>query len=132
MKKKAKKSKPKAKPKAKPKKIKARPKAKPKSKKPKARPKVKPKVKKIVKTKEPKAIGLVTHFFGGIDVAIVKFKVPVKLGTTVRFKGATTDFVEKIKSMQFDHKPISVAKKGLQVGIKIDNKVREGDKVYPV
>ena len=96
----------------------------------KPKPKSKPKMKTAVKVKEPKPIGFVTHFFGGIDVAIVKFKVPVKLGATVRFKGATTDFTEKIKSMQYDHKPIGVAKKGLDVGIKIDNKVREGDGVY--
>ena len=132
-KKKVKKSKPKTKPKSKPKKPKSKPKSK--AKKLKARPKVKAKPKtkpkKVAKVKESKPIGLVTHFFGGIDVAIVKFKLPVKLGTTVRFKGATTDFVEKIKSMQYDHKPISVAKKGLEVGIKIDKKVREGDGVYP-
>lgn len=81
--------------------------------------------------KAPKAIGTVTHFFGHIEVAIVKFKVPVKVGARVHFKGATTDFEETIKSMQFDHKPVEVAKKGQEVGIKVGDKVREGDEVYP-
>lgn len=83
-------------------------------------------------SKEPKPIGVVTHFFGGIDVAIVKFNTKVEVGEEIRFKGATTDFSEKISSMQYDHKPISSAKKGQEVGIKISKKVREGDDVFLV
>lgn len=83
-------------------------------------------------SKEPKPIGVVTHFFGGIDVAIVKFNTRVKVGESVHFKGATTDFSEKISSMQYDHKPISSAKKGQEVGIKVGEKVREGDDVFLV
>lgn len=79
---------------------------------------------------EGKPIGEVTHYFGGIDVAIVRFSRPVAVGTKVRFKGATTDFTETIKSMQYDHQDISEAKKGQEVGIKVGGKVREGDKVY--
>ncbi len=75
-------------------------------------------------------IGEVTHFYGGIEVAIVKFKKPVKVGDKVRFKGATTDFIEAIKSMQYDHKEIGEAKKNQEVGIKVGDKVREGDHVY--
>lgn len=94
--------------------------------------KKKPVPKKTAKAiKVPKAIGIVTHFFGHIEVAIVKFKVPVDVGTKVHFKGATTDFEEAIKSMQFDHKPVEVAKKGQEVGIKVGDKVREGDEVFP-
>lgn len=80
--------------------------------------------------KEPKPIGVVTHFFGGIDVAIVKFNTKINAGEEVHFKGATTDFTEKILSMQYDHKPISSAKKGQEVGIKVSEKVREGDSVF--
>lgn len=81
--------------------------------------------------KEPKPIGVVTHFFGGIGVAIVKFNASVSVGAKVRFQGATTDFDETIKSMQYDHKDIETAKKGQEVGIKVEEKVREGDEVYP-
>ncbi|TSA44722.1 translation elongation factor-like protein [bacterium] len=77
-----------------------------------------------------KLIGEVTHFYGGISVAIVKFKEVVKVGDAVQFFGATTDFKENIKSMQYDHKDISEASKGQEVGIKVDGKVREGDEVY--
>jgi len=82
------------------------------------------------KKKEPKSIGAVTHYYGGLGVAIVKFKAKVKVGDRVRFKGATTDFEEKIKSMQYNHEDIAEAKKNQEVGIKVDGKVREGDEVY--
>ncbi|MEK7574232.1 MAG: hypothetical protein AAB514_01735 [Patescibacteria group bacterium] len=87
--------------------------------------------KKLV-NKEEKPIGKVTHYFGGISVAIVKFNRTVKVGETVKFKGASTDFEETIETMQFDHKDIKSAKKNQEVGIKVEEKTREGDKVYSV
>jgi len=77
-------------------------------------------------------IGEVTHYYNKIGVAIVKFFKTVPVGTRVRFYGATTDFEQTISSMQFDHKEISEAKKNQEVGIKVNSKVREGDKVYEV
>ncbi|MBI2888731.1 MAG: translation elongation factor-like protein [Candidatus Liptonbacteria bacterium] len=77
-----------------------------------------------------KPIGEVTHFYGHISVAIVKFKKAVKPGVKLQYKGATTDFAEVAKSMQYDHKPIAAAKKGQEVGIKVKKKVREGDEVF--
>ena len=80
--------------------------------------------------KEPKPIGAVTHYYGHLGVAIVKFNKKVEVGAKVRFKGATTDFEEAIQSMQYDHKPIEAAAKSQEVGIKVVGKVREGDEVY--
>lgn len=77
-----------------------------------------------------KPIGEVTHYFGGIEVAIVKFNKKVSVGEEIQFKGAHTDFSQKISSMQFDHKDIESAKKGQEIGIKVDEKVKEGDQVY--
>jgi len=92
--------------------------------------KAKPTAAKKIKPEKP--IGAVTHYFGNIKVAIVKFKVPVASGAQVYFRGATTDFKQAIASMQFDHKPIARAPKGRQVGIKVSKKVRPGDKVFKV
>ncbi|MDP3974921.1 MAG: hypothetical protein Q8P88_01380 [Candidatus Jorgensenbacteria bacterium] len=79
---------------------------------------------------EGKLVGEVTHYFGGIGVAIVKFAKPIVVGASLRFKGVTSDFTETVHSMQYDHKDITEAKKGQEVGIKVGEKVREGDKVY--
>lgn len=80
----------------------------------------------------PKPIGSVTHFYNHIKVAVVKFKQDMKVGAQVSFKGATTDFKSVIASMQVDHKPVKLAKKGKQVGIKVQKKVRQGDLIFPV
>ena len=81
---------------------------------------------------EEKPIGEVTHYFKNINVAIVKFKKAVKVGESVVFKGATTDFTHKIDSMQFEHEEIDKAKKGQEIGIKVGERVREGDKIFAV
>ena len=79
---------------------------------------------------EQKPIGVVTHYFDKIGVAIVKFNREVKVGETISFKGTHTDFTQEISSMQYNHKDIKSAKKGQEVGIKVEEKVREGDEVY--
>ena len=81
---------------------------------------------------EKKPIGKITHYFDKISVAIIKFNKKVSVGEMVKFKGANTDFSQKIASMQFDHKDISSAKKGQEVGIKIKEKIHGSDKIYEI
>ncbi len=79
---------------------------------------------------EQKPIGEITHYYNHLGVAIIKFNRAMKSGETVHFKGAHTDFTQTIVSMQYDHKEIQETKKGQEVGIKVNEKVKEGDKVY--
>jgi hypothetical protein len=81
-------------------------------------------------TPTPKPIGIVTHYYTHIKVGIIKFKSPIKVGSNIRIKGATTDFVQKIDSLQYDHKPVKVAPKGKLIGIKLKKRVREHDQVF--
>lgn len=80
--------------------------------------------------REGKLVGEVTHYYSDLGVAIVKFKEDIGVGAALHFVGATTNFTDTVKSMQYDHKPIETAKKGQEVGIKVKDKVREGDQVY--
>lgn len=82
--------------------------------------------------KEEKPIGKITHYYDHIGVAIIKFNKAVKKGEMIAIRGAHTDFTQKIDSMQYDHKDISAAKKGQEVGIKMKEKVHDSDKVYAV
>ena len=82
------------------------------------------------KTSGSKPVGRVIHFYTGIKVAVIKFSKPVQQGTQIRFTGATTDFSQRLDSMQYDHKAIAKAPKGKQVGVKVKSRVREGDQVY--
>jgi hypothetical protein len=86
--------------------------------------------KKKAAPKAPKPIGKVTHYYNHIKVALVKFNTKVKAGTELWFRGATTDFKDAPKSMQFDHKPIAFAPAKKLIGIKVKKRVREGDRVY--
>jgi len=82
------------------------------------------------KIKEPKPIAEVEHFFGHINVAAFKLKAPLKIGDRIHIKGATTDFVQTIGSMQIEHESVNKAAKGKDVGIKVNSKCRVGDKVF--
>lgn len=77
-------------------------------------------------------IGTITHFYSDIDVGIFKLTGDLHVGDKVNIKGYTTDFEQEIESIQYDHENIDQAKKGQEVGVKVNEKVREGDEVFLV
>ena len=82
---------------------------------------------------EGKLIGKVTHYFSNIGVAVIDLSAALSQGDEIRIMGgATTDFNQKVDSMQVDHKEVDRAKKGDSVGLKVLEKVREGYQVYKV
>ena len=48
----------------------------------------------------------------------------------IHVKGHTTDFVQRVDSIQSNHNSLPMAKKGVEVGIKVKGKCREGDTVF--
>jgi putative protease len=88
------------------------------------------------KTKKALEIGLekvgeVTHYFPHVNAAAIKIlKDGIKVGDNVYIKGHTTDFKEKINSIQLDHAPIQEGKKGQEIGLLVKSRVRIGDSVY--
>jgi len=84
------------------------------------------------KANEEKPIGEITHYYSNLEVGIVKLKGSLSVGDKVKIVGATTNFEQEIKSMQIEHQQIEKAKKGDVIGLKINEKVREGDLVYKV
>lgn len=89
----------------------------------------KKKTKRIIKRKEA-IIGTVTHYFPKVRAAVVKLKAPLAIGNTVKIKGHTTDFTQNVTSMQINHVPITRAKKGQEIGLLVDSRVRQKDIVY--
>jgi putative protease len=78
-------------------------------------------------------IGVVVKFFSKPSVAAIEVTSgTIKPGDTLKYKGHTTEFTDTVASIQMDNKPIEEAKVGNLVGIKVKERVREGDKVYKV
>ncbi len=81
---------------------------------------------------EGKLIGKISHYFGNIGVAIIELSGTLKIKDTIRVLGGETDFTQTVESMEVEHKKMEQVKKGESVGIKLDEKVREGYKVYKI
>ncbi len=81
---------------------------------------------------EGELIGKVTHYFGKIEVAIVELSDKLKTGENIRIIGGETDFEQRVGSMEVDHKKVEAAKAGETIGLEVEQKVREGYKVYKV
>ncbi len=79
-----------------------------------------------------KEIGEVSSFFGNINVAAIKLSAPLSAGDKIHVKGHTTDFSQKVSSMQIENQKVEKAKKGDHVGIKVSERVRPNDKVFLV
>lgn len=88
--------------------------------------------KKEAGEKKEKEVGKITHFYSNIGVAVVEISAPLSVGDEIHIKGVTTDFTQTIDSMQVEHETIKKATKGKVIGLKVADKVREGDVVYKV
>ncbi|MDD3297049.1 MAG: hypothetical protein PHU64_06820 [Candidatus Omnitrophica bacterium] len=84
---------------------------------------------RVVKNKE-KEVGVITHYFGKISVGIIKLKTSLSAGDKIHIKGANDDFRQIVSSMQIDHKDVSKASRGDEIGVKVLRPVHENDKVY--
>lgn len=81
---------------------------------------------------EEKEIGRVTNYYSKIAVAAIKLFAALRIGDTIRIKGRNVDFNQQVESMELDHRPIKMATNGKTIGLKVNNRVRRGYKVYRV
>ena len=77
-------------------------------------------------------VGTITHFYDKIGVAVINVLSPLKIGDRIKISGHDKEFEQEITSMQVEHQNIQAAKKGNDVGIKMDQPVKDGDEVYKV
>ncbi len=78
-------------------------------------------------------IGSVIRFFDKTSIAAVKLEFgDLAVGDTVRIKGSSSDFTQKIELMEFDHQPVQKATRGQFTGIKLSHPVKPFDLVFKV
>lgn len=86
--------------------------------------------KKFVSEIEGKPIGKITHYFGKIGVAIIELADTLKVGDRIKIDQKTSGFEQPVTSMELDKNKIQEAKAGDSVGLKVDQKAKEGSQVY--
>ena len=80
---------------------------------------------------EEMQVGKVTHYFSKIGVAVIEVTDgSLKVGDEIHIKGHTSDFKQKISSMQIEHDKVEIAEPGQSIGMKVNEPVRGNDLVY--
>ena len=77
-------------------------------------------------------VGIINEFFARINVAGVELSDTMRVGDTIHIKGHTTDLEQTVDSMQIEHDKVEEATAGQAVGIKVRDRVRQGDQVFKV
>lgn len=78
-------------------------------------------------------VGEVVKFFAKPSVAAIVITDGVlRAGDTIHIKGHTSDFTQKVESMQIDNQVVPEANVGDDVGIETAERARPGDIAYKV
>ena len=76
-------------------------------------------------------VGTVTHYYGHLSVAAVRVESgSLRIGDTIHVVGRTSDFRQRVESMQVEHEPVSEVRAGQEFGLKVTDHARENDIVY--
>ena len=79
-------------------------------------------------------IGVVTHYYGNVSVAIVKLDpgAVLRVGDQIHIRGHTSDFAQRVESLQVEHAQVSEVGPQDDFGMKVKDHAREHDVVYRV
>ena len=77
-------------------------------------------------------IGHITAYLEKIQVAIIKLEKPLREGDLIQITAAEMLFQQPVDSMQLNRKPIKLAKKGAEIGLKVSMEPQMNGTVYKV
>lgn len=63
---------------------------------------------------------------------MVELSDELSVGDTISIEGNVTNFQQTVDSMEIEHQKVTKAKAGDAIGLKVVDKVREGDFVYKI
>ena len=78
-------------------------------------------------------IGVVTHYYSHISVAIIQLeRGTLRVGDVIHISGHTTDFRQRVESLEVDHAPATEVGPKDDFGLKVVDHAREHDVVFKV
>ena len=78
-------------------------------------------------------IGVVTHYYSHLSVATLRLESgTLRVGDTIRVRGHTTDFSQRVDSLEVNHAPVTEVGPNDDFGLKVIEHAREHDVVYKV
>jgi putative protease len=78
-------------------------------------------------------IGVVTHYYSHLSVAIVRLESgTLRVGDVIHIRGHTTDFSQRVESLEVNHAPVTEVGPNDDFGLKVVQHAREHDVVYKV
>jgi hypothetical protein len=77
-------------------------------------------------------IGVVTHYYDQLGVAVLALEDGLSIGDIVHLSGHSTDFIQRVESIEIDHEKMQVVGPGADVALKVDEQVHRGDIIFRV
>jgi hypothetical protein len=79
-------------------------------------------------------IGVVTHYYSHLSVVALQLEPGTKLrvGDVIHIRGHTTDFTQKVESLEVNHAPVTEVGSHDDFGLRVVEHAREHDIVYKV
>jgi hypothetical protein len=78
-------------------------------------------------------IGVVTHYYSHLSVATLRLESgTLRVGDVIHIRGHTTDFSQRVESLEVNHAPATEVGPNDDFGLKVVGHVREHDVVYKV
>lgn len=78
-------------------------------------------------------VGIVIHYFSHLSVAIIRMeRGSLREGDTVHIQGHTSDFRQRVESMEIDHVHVMQVGAKQEFGMRVVEHAREHDVVYKV
>ena len=78
-------------------------------------------------------VGIVTHYYSHLSVAVIQIESGnLREGDWIHIKGHTSDFRQRVESMEIDHIHMLVTTPGQSFGLKVVDHAREHDVVYKI
>lgn len=80
--------------------------------------------------KKPKPVGTIIHYYDKIGVGVIRLDGTLKVGDTIKLRRGDQEFIQTVDSMQMEHENVDKAGKGQEVGMKLNEKTKEGALVF--